>query len=84
MTRTYEELVQLRQDNRIGWLQVTLESEHADDYMQWCREHDTHPSEETAEFYIDMTEQSVQDRQLLEEDAYEELGWNRQRQQQPR
>ncbi|MGP1480134.1 MAG: hypothetical protein ACTTJL_00350 [Hoylesella enoeca] len=76
MTRTYEELVQLRQDNRIGWLQFTLESEHADDYMQWCREHDTHPSEETAEFYIDMTEQSVQDRQLLEEDDYEEFGWN--------
>ena len=38
MTRTYEELVRLRQDNRIGWLQFTLESEHADDYMQWCRE----------------------------------------------
>ena len=76
MTRTYEELVRLRQDNRIGWLQFTLESEHADDYMQWCRERDTHPSEETAEFYIDMTEQSVQDRQLLEEDDYEEFGWN--------
>lgn len=76
MTRTYEELVRLRQDNRIGWLQFTLESEHADDYMQWCREHGTHPSEETAEFYIDMTEQSVQDRQLLEEDDYEEFGWN--------
>lgn len=76
MERTYEELVRLRQDNRIGWLQFTLESEHADDYLQWCREHNTHPSEETAEFYIDMTEQSVQDHQLLEEDDYEEFGWN--------
>lgn len=76
MERTYEEQVRLRQDNRIGWLQFTLESEHADDYLQWCREHNTHPSEETAEFYIDMTEQSVQDHQLLEEDDYEEFGWN--------
>lgn len=76
MTRTDEELVRLRQDNRIGWLQFTLEGEHADEYMQWCREHNTHPSEETAEFYIDMTEQSVQDGQLLEEDDYEEFGWN--------
>lgn len=76
MERTYEELVRLRQDNRIGWLQFTLESEQADDYLQWCREHNTHPSEETAEFYIDMTEQSVQDHQLLEEDDYEEFGWN--------
>ena len=76
MERTYEELVRLRQDNRIGWLQFTLESEHAGDYLQWCREHNTHPSEETAEFYIDMTEQSVQDHQLLEEDDYEEFGWN--------
>lgn len=47
MAYSFEELVQLKQDRRIGWLQFTLEGEHAEDFMQWCKEHNTHPSEDT-------------------------------------
>lgn len=75
MARDYNELVQLKQQNRIGWLQFTLESDHADSFMEWCREHGTNPTEETAEFYIDMVEQNMQDRQRLAEDDYD-YGWN--------
>lgn len=75
MARDYNELVQLKQQNRIGWLQFTLESDHADCFMEWCREHGTNPTEETAEFYIDMVEQNMQDRQRLAEDDYD-YGWN--------
>ena len=39
MAYSFEELVQLKQDRRIGWLQFTLEGEHADGFMQWCKEH---------------------------------------------
>lgn len=36
MAYSFEELVQLKQDRRIGWLQFTLEGEHADGFMQWA------------------------------------------------
>ena len=75
MAYSFEELVQLKQDKRIGWLQFTLESEHADDFMQWCKDHNTHPSEETAEFYMESVELSMQDKQILAEDD-DDYSWN--------
>lgn len=60
MAYSFEELVQLKQDRRIGWLQFTLEGEHADGFMQWCKEHNTHPSEDTAEFYMESVEEVKQ------------------------
>ena len=75
MAYSFEELVQLKQDRRIGWLQFTLEGEHADGFMQWCEEHNTHPSEDTAEFYMESVELSMQDKQILAEDDYD-YSWN--------
>ena len=75
MAYSFEELVQLKQDKRIGWLQFTLESEHADDFMQWCKEHNTHPSEDTAEFYMESVELSMQVKQILAEDD-DDYSWN--------
>ena len=75
MAYSFEELVQLKQDRRIGWLQFTLEGEHADDFMRWCKEHNTHPSEDTAEFYMESVELSMQDKQILAEDDYN-YRWN--------
>ena len=75
MAYSFEELVQLKQDKRIGWLQFTLESEHADDFMQWCKDHNTHPSEDTAEFYMESMELSMQDKQILAEDD-DDYSWN--------
>lgn len=75
MAYSFEELVQLKQDRRIGWLQFTLEGEHADDFMQWCKEHNIHPSEDTAEFYMESVELSMQDKQILAEEDYD-YSWN--------
>ena len=75
MAYSFEELVQLKQDRRIGWLQFTLEGEHADGFMQWCKAHNTHPSEDTAEFYMESVELSMQDKQILAEDDYD-YSWN--------
>ena len=75
MAYSFEELVQLKQDKRIGWLQFTLESEHADDFMRWCKEHNTHPSKDTAEFYMESVELNMQDKQILAEDDYD-YSWN--------
>ena len=75
MAYSFEELVQRKQDRRIGWLQFTLEGEHADGFMQWCKEHNTHPSEDTAEFYMESVELSMQDKQILSEDDYD-YSWN--------
>ena len=75
MAYSFEELVQLKQDKRIGWLQFTLESEHADDFMQWYKDHNTHPSEDTAEFYMESVELSMQDKQILAEDD-DDYSWN--------
>ena len=75
MAYSFEELVQLKQDTRIGWLQFTLEGEHAVGFMQWCKEHNTHPSEDTTEFYMESVELSMQDKQILAEDDYD-YSWN--------
>jgi len=69
MAYSFEELVQLKQDR------LTLEGEHADGFMQWCKEHNTHPSEDTAEFYMESVELSMQDKQILAEDDYD-YSWN--------
>lgn len=47
--RTYEELVQLRQDGRIGWKQFVLEGDDAEDYKQWCEDHGLEPTDDNAE-----------------------------------
>lgn len=71
MARSYDELVQLREDERIGWLQFALESELGEDFIRWCKDHGTVPNEDTAQFYMEMTELSAQDRQILDDDDYD-------------
>ncbi|MBR8726213.1 hypothetical protein IX307_001644 [Bacteroides pyogenes] len=73
--RTYEELVQLREEERIGWLQFALECELAEDFMQWCRDHGTIANEDTAQFYLEMVEQTAMDRQILDDDDYRYDEW---------
>ena len=71
MARSYDELVRLKEDGRIGWLQFALECELADDFMDWCKSHGTSPNEDTAQFYLEMVELTAQERQLLDEDDYD-------------
>lgn len=57
--KTFEELVQLKQEKKIGWLDFVRLGDSADDYAQWCEEHGTEPSEESAELFVDMTEERL-------------------------
>ena len=57
--RTYEELVQLRQDGRIGWKQFVLEGDDAEGYKQWCEDHGTEPTDDNAELYVEMTDERM-------------------------
>ena len=66
----YDELVQLLQDSKIGFLRFMLESDSAQDYLEWCELHGIDPSEESAEFYYDETEIDMMERQLIEDESY--------------
>ena len=70
----YDELVQLLQDGKIGFLRFMLESDSAQDYLEWCELHGIDPSEESAEFYYDETEIDMMERQLIEDESYG--SWN--------
>ena len=49
----HEELVELLQEGKIGFLRFVMDSENADDYLEWCRSHSTDPSDESAEYYVE-------------------------------
>lgn len=66
----YNELVQLLQDGKIGFLRFMLESDSAQDYLEWCELHGIDPSEESAEFYYDETEIDMMERQLIDDESY--------------
>jgi hypothetical protein len=57
--KTYEELVQLKQDKKIGWLDFVRQCDNADEYAKWCEDHGTEQSEESAELFVDMTEERL-------------------------
>lgn len=69
-TKTYEELVELLQDGKIGHLHFVLQGENARDFLDWCRSHGTDPTDESAEFYIEQTEIDVMERQALNDEDY--------------
>ena len=45
---TIEELIQLKQDGKIGWL-------------QWCDDHGVEPDDNNAELYLEETESRIYD-----------------------
>ena len=69
-TKTYEELVELLQDGKIGHLHFVLQGENAQDFLDWCRSHGTDPTDESAEFYIEQTEIDVMERRALNDEDY--------------
>ena len=69
-TKTYEELVELLQDGKIGHLHFVLQGENAQEFLDWCRSHGTDPTDESAEFYIEQTEIDVMERQGLNDEDY--------------
>ncbi len=66
----YEELVELLQEGKIGYLRFVLEGENAQDFLDWCRTHGTDPSDESAEFYVEQTDINLMDRQVMDDESY--------------
>lgn len=66
----YEELVELLQEGKIGHLRFVMESEDAEDYLEWCRSHGTDPSDESVEFYLEQTDAGWMDSQETDEEDY--------------
>lgn len=66
----YEELVELLQEGKIGYLRFVLEGENAQDFLDWCRTHGTDPSDESAEFYVEQTDINLMDRQVMDDKSY--------------
>ena len=62
--------MELLQQGRIGQLRFVLESEDAEDFLDWCRSHGTDPSDESAEFYIEQTDIDQMDRQVINDEDY--------------
>ena len=57
---TYEELVQLKEQGKIGWREfIRRQSELEDEYYHWCVENDLDMNEETAEAFMTLTEEHV-------------------------
>lgn len=65
-----EELLQLLQAGKIGFLRFIMEGENAQDYLDWCRTHGTDPSDESAEFYVEQTDINAMERQLMDDEDY--------------
>ena len=53
---SYNELVQMKQDGKIGWLDFLLKGDDAEEYKQWCQDHNEEPTEENAELLVEMTD----------------------------
>ena len=66
----YDELVELLQEGKIGYLRFVLEGENAQDFLDWCRTHGTDPSDESAEFYVEQTDINLMDRQVINDEDY--------------
>ena len=53
---SYDELVQMKQDGKIGWLDFLLKGDDTEEYKQWCQDHNEEPTEENAELFVEMTD----------------------------
>lgn len=68
--KNHEELVELLQEGRIGYLQYVMGGEDEEDFQKWCRSHGTDPTDESAEFYVEQTDIARMDRQVIDDEDY--------------
>ena len=64
---SYDELVVLKQEGKINWLEFVKGSEQSQDYLQWCKDHNVDPTDDSAELYLEMTDATLMDGQYLED-----------------
>ncbi len=62
---SYDELVILKQEGKINWLEFVKNSEQSQDYQQWCKDHNIEPTDDNAELYLEMMDTSLMDGQEL-------------------
>lgn len=53
---SYEELVQLKQEGKISWVEFIKASDDKEAYEEWCREHGEPETEDNALLFIEMTD----------------------------
>ena len=53
----FDKLVQMKQDGKIGWLDILLKGDDADEYKQWCEDHGEEPTEANAELFVEMSDE---------------------------
>ena len=68
--KTHEELVELLQAGKIGFLRFVMDGDSAEDYLEWCQTHGTDPSDESAEFYVEQTDIDQMDSQVMDDESY--------------
>ena len=61
--KSYEELVQLKQNGEIGWLEFVQLGESEEDFAEWCRSHNVRQTEEYAELYVEQIEERLWEEQ---------------------
>ena len=54
--KTFEELEQLKQEGRIGWVKYLLQSEYSESYQQWLTDRGAEPDEDNAELFVEQTD----------------------------
>lgn len=59
MSTAYDELVQLRQDGKYSDLPFVMESDFNTTYLNWCKEKDLQPSDETAKNFLNELENDM-------------------------
>ena len=63
--KTFEELEQLKQEGRIGWVKYLLQSEYSESYQQWLHDRGAEPDEDNAELFVEQTDAAFLDSQDL-------------------
>ena len=56
--KTFEELEQLKQEGRIGWVEYLLQSEYSESYQQWLADRGAEPDEDNAELFVEQTDET--------------------------
>jgi hypothetical protein len=54
--KTFNELEQLKQEGRIGWVEYLLQSEYSESYQQWLTDRGAEPDEDNAELFVEQTD----------------------------
>ena len=61
--KSFEELEQLKQEGRIGWVEFLLQSEYGESYKLWLNDRGAEADEDNAELFLEQTDVSFFDNQ---------------------